>query len=171
MKTETILILVMVFLVLFSGFEASSAEDSLVSATDFSLIDFHGKKFTLSDELKNSKAILLWFTNLCKGCLKKISEMEKMKDLYKEKGIEVVAISILGEDRKTVEEVIRRKALTFRFLFDPEGEVTRLFSGEYFPGTCSLKNLFIIDKNKKILFEGRYPGIEEEEIEYFLNRL
>ena len=171
MKTETILILVMVFLVLFSGFEASSAEDSLISAPDFSLLDFHGKKFTLSDELQNSNAILLWFTNLCKGCLKKIPEMEKMKDLYKEKGVEIVAISVLGEDRKTAEEVIREKAVTFRFLYDPEGEVTRLFSGEYFLGTCPLKNLFIIDKDRKILFEGRYPGQDEDEIGYFLNKL
>ena len=171
MKTETILILVMFFLALFSGFEASSAEDSLVSATDFSLIDFNGKKFTLSDELKNSKAILLWFTNLCKGCLEKIPEMEKMKNLYKERGIEFVAISVLGKDRKTVQDVISKKEVSFRFLFDPEGEVTRLFSGKYVPGTCPLKNLFIVNKDRKILFEGRYPGIEEEEIEYVLNKV
>ena len=171
MKQKTILILVMFFLVLFSGFKVSAAEGVLRPVPNFSLLDFQGKKFILSDELENSKAILLWFTNLCKGCLEKIPEMEKMKNLYKEKGIEFVAISVLGKDRKTVQDVISKKEVSFRFLFDPEGEVTRLFSGKYVPGTCPLKNLFIVNKDRKILFEGRYPGIEEEEIEYVLNKV
>ena len=93
-----------------------------------------------------------------------------MKNLYKEKGIEVVAVSVLGEDRKTVEDIIQKKAVTFRFLFDPKGEVTQLFSGEHIPDTCPLKNLFIIDKDRKIIFDGRYPGTVEDEIEYFLNK-
>ncbi len=41
-------------------------------APDFSLEDFKGKEFTLSNELKETKAIILWFTNLCKGCTRKI---------------------------------------------------------------------------------------------------
>src|SRR3989338_4725491 len=117
MKRKFILILLMFLLVLFSGFKVSTGENALSLAPDFSLLDFQGKKFTLSDELKNSKAILLWFTNLCKGCLEKIPEMEKMKNLYKERGIEFVAISVLGKDRKTVQDVISKKEVSFRFLF------------------------------------------------------
>jgi peroxiredoxin len=171
MKRKIILILFVFLLILSSGFKATASGGALRTIPGFSLMDFQGKKFTLSDELKNYKVILLWFTNLCKGCLEKIPEMEKIKKLYKEKGIEVVAISVLGDDRKTVEDVIQKKKVTFRFLFDPKGEIIQLFSGEHIPDTCPLKNLFIIDKDRKILFDGRYPGTAEDEIEYFLNRL
>ena len=170
MKRRFILILLMFLLVLFSGFKVSTGENALSLAPDFSILDFQGKKFTLSDKLKNHKAILLWSTNLCKGCLEKVPKMERMKNLYNEKGIGVVAISILGKDRKTVEEVILANRITFRFLFDPEGKVTKLFGGEHVPGVCPLKNLFIIGKNREVLFVGHYPGTEENEIENLLNK-
>ncbi|HEY4716604.1 MAG TPA: peroxiredoxin family protein [bacterium] len=130
----------------------------------FSLNDFSGEKFSLSRELKNNKAVLLWFTNLCKGCQRKIPEMEKIKNIYEKKGIEVVAISVLGEDRNTVENAIQQNKITLRFLYDPKGRVTELFSGKYYPGTCPLKNIFIIGKEGKILYANHYPGTEESEI-------
>ena len=89
MKRRFILILLMFLLVLFSGFKVSTGENALSLAPDFSILDFQGKKFTLSDKLKNHKAILLWSTNLCKGCLEKIPNMERMNNLYNEKGIEI----------------------------------------------------------------------------------
>ncbi|MDP3791328.1 MAG: peroxiredoxin family protein [Candidatus Omnitrophota bacterium] len=131
---------------------------------DFALNDFNGGKFVLSEPKKDTSAILLWFTNLCGGCQMKLPEIEKVDNLYKEKGVEVIAISVLGEDRKTVENIIREKGITFRFLYDPQGEVTGLFSGEYYPGACPLKNIFLIDRNRKIIYVSHYPGIEESEL-------
>jgi len=138
---------------------------------DFSLKDFNGREFTLSTELKENKATLLWFTNLCKGCQVKLPEMEKIRNLYNGKGIEVVAISVLGKDRKTVENTIRDKKLTLRFLFDPKGKVTEQFSGQYHPGTCPLQNIFLIGKDRKIAYADHYPGIEESEITDQLNKI
>jgi peroxiredoxin len=92
-------------------------------APDISLKDFHGKRFTLSD-LKGHEGALLWFTNLCEGCQSKFGEMEKFKREYSGKGVEVIALSQLGKDRKTVEEAVRARHLTLRFLYDPSGEVS-----------------------------------------------
>ena len=133
------------------------------AAPDFSLRDFKGKIFTLS-ELKGKKAVLLWFTNLCGGCQTKFGEMEKLRDLYEKKGAEVIAVSILGKDRKTAEEIIRKKKATFRFLYDPEGRVTRAYSGRSAPRTCPLQNIFIISRSLKIIYAEHYPGGDEAEI-------
>src|SRR3989338_7981318 len=77
------------------------------AAPNFMLKDFDGKSFILS-QMRGKKTVMLWFTNLCSGCLMKIHGMERLKNIYREKGIEIVAISQLGNDRKTVEGVIRK---------------------------------------------------------------
>ena len=43
-------------------------------APNFTLEDFDGGSFTLS-KMRNSKVVLLWFTNLCSGCLEKLPKM------------------------------------------------------------------------------------------------
>ena len=139
------------------------------AAPDFSLRDFKGKIFTLS-ELKGKKAVLLWFTNLCGGCQTKFGEMEKLRDLYEKKGAEVIAVSILGKDKKTAEEIIRKKKTTFRFLYDPEGKATKLFSGEFIPNTCPLQNIYIINRNARISYASHYPGAGEAEISGSLDK-
>lgn len=141
------------------------------TVSDFTLEDFKGKKFTLSLELDNTNAVLLWFTNLCSGCQTKILEMENIKDLYEKKGIKVIAVSVLGEDRQTVESIIQEKNITLRFLYDPEGEVADLFSGRHYPGACPLKNIFLIGKDTKIIYTDHYPGIYESELKEQLNKI
>ena len=139
------------------------------AAPDFSLRDFKGKTFTLS-ELKGKKAVLLWFTNLCGGCQTRFGEIEKIKDLYEKKGAEIIAVSILGKDKRTAEEIIRKKKVTFRFLYDPEGIVTRTYSGKSAPRTCPLQNIFIISKSRKIIYAEHYPGGDEAEITSLLDK-
>jgi len=145
--------------------------ESGMEVPGFSLPDFSGGEFRLSDRLESSDGLLLWFTNLCPGCQAKLSEMEKIKVHYGEKDVEVVAVSVLGEDRKPVEEVLEGEKSTLRFLYDPAGEVTRRFSGEYVPGTCPRQNIFLIDKEGKILRAGHYPGVEEKELGDWLDKM
>jgi peroxiredoxin len=139
-------------------------------APDFTLKDFRGKRFTLSD-LKGREGALLWFTNLCEGCQSKFGGMEKIKSEYSGKGIEVVALSQLEKDRKTVEDAVRANHLTLRFLYDPEGEVTTRYSGRYVPGSCPLTNLYIINKDGVIVYATHYPGAPEDEITGVLAKL
>lgn len=139
-------------------------------APDFTLQDFKGNTFTLSEQLKK-KGVVLWFTNLCAGCQSKMTEMEKIKKRYEKKGIEVVAISQLGEDRETVEKTIKEKKLSFRFLYDPKSETTIHYSGKYIPGTCPLKNIYLVGADSKIAFTSHYPGLEERELTNLLNKI
>lgn len=139
-------------------------------APDFSLRDFKGNKFTLS-KLTKKKGVLLWFTNLCEGCQSKITQVEKLKSLYEKKGIDVVAVSILGEDRETVENVIRKNKVSFQFLYDRKGEATEQYSGTYVQGTCPLKNIFIIEKGGKIAYASHLSGIKVNELTNMLNEI
>lgn len=132
-------------------------------APNFTLEDLAGKRFSISD-FKDKKIVLLWFTNLCSGCQTKFPEMERIKNQYSEKETEVIAVSVLGDDRETVETTIAEKKTTFRFLIDPRGVATKLYSGAYHPGSCPLQNIFITDKNGIITYVSHYPGMEEDEI-------
>ena len=139
-------------------------------APDFSLQYFNGKPFTLSKIAKN-KAVLLWFTNLCSGCQSKLPFIEELNKKFKNKEMEVLAVSQLGNDRKTVEDVIRTNNLSVRFLYDPSGEATTLYTGGYNPGTCPLTNIFLISKARKITFVTHYPGTSEKELTKQINKL
>jgi peroxiredoxin len=132
-------------------------------APDFTLKDFSGKTFTLSPLMKKN-GVLLWFTNLCSGCQEQVPTVERLKALYAKKNIGVVAVSVLGKERKHVEDVMARNKVTFPFLYDPSGEATRLYSGQYVQGTCPLKNIFVIEKGGKILFSRHLPGTSEREL-------
>jgi len=55
----------------------------------------------------------------------------RLKAEYEKKGVEVVAVSVLGKDRKPVETVIQENKVSFRFLYDPSGIATQRYSGEY----------------------------------------
>lgn len=139
-------------------------------APDFSLQDFKGNKFTLS-KLTKKNGVLLWFTNLCEGCQSKIYEVQKLESLYEKKGIDVVAVSVLGKDRKTVETVIKENKISFRFLYDPSGTATQRYSGKYIEGTCPLKNIFIVEKGGKIMYAGHLPGVDSSALEKELNNI
>ena len=140
------------------------------SAPDFSLQDFKGNKFTLS-KLTKTKGVLLWFTNLCEGCQSQIPTVLRLKAEYEKKGVEVVAVSILGKDRKTVETVMKKNKDSFRFLYDPTGTASKRYSGEYVEGTCPLKNIFVIEKGGKIVFANHLPGVQMNELASILNKL
>ncbi|MFA5804553.1 MAG: redoxin domain-containing protein [Melioribacteraceae bacterium] len=139
-------------------------------APDFSLQYFDGKLFTLSEIAKN-KPVLLWFTNLCSSCQSKLPFIEELNKKFQNKEMEVLAVSQLGNDRKTVEDVIRTNNLSVRFLYDPSGEATTLYTGGYNPGTCPLTNIYLISKAGKITFATHYPGTSEKELTKQINKL
>lgn len=139
-------------------------------APDFSLGDFNGKKFALSTSIKKGN-VVLWFTNLCEGCQSQIPTVLGLKTEYEKKGVEVVAVSVLGKDRKTVETVMKENKVSFRFLYDPSGTATQRYSGKYVEGTCPLKNIFIIEKGGKIVYASHLPGIQMNELTTQLNKI
>ena len=130
---------------------------------DFSLQDVSGRKFSINDYFQ-SKAVILWFSNLCGGCQANIPVLEEVYMKHK-KSAELLAVSQLGRDTKTVKKVIGKLKISFPFLIDPEGVVCRLYSGGYIPDTCPLNNIYFIDKNGILKAVTHYPGLSKEELE------
>lgn len=137
---------------------------------DFSLKDFSGGSFTLSKLTKKGN-VVLWFTNLCEGCQSQIPTVLRLKAEYGKKGVDVVAVSVLGKDRKTVETVMKENKVSFRFLYDPMGVATQRYSGKYVEGTCPLKNIFVIEKGGKIVYASHLPGVTMDGLTNQLNKI
>jgi peroxiredoxin len=132
-------------------------------APDFTLTSFNGKPVKLS-ALTRTQAVLLWFTNLCDGCRAEIPTVRRLQARFAKLGVAVVAVSQLGDDRKPVEDVLRTTKVTFPILYDPRGEATSRYAGRYIPGTCPLKNLYLIERGGTIAYTSHLPGIEEDEL-------
>ena len=132
-------------------------------ARDFVVHDLSGKAFKLSALLKNKSAVL-WFSNMCQGCQSQIPLFEKLSKEYAKKDIRFVGISVLGKDRKTVEDIVARYKVTYPYMIDPDGAATKLFAGEYVEGTCPLKSIYVIKKGGEVLFARHLPGTSEKEL-------
>jgi peroxiredoxin len=133
------------------------------TAPDFTLQDFKGERFTLSSSMKE-KTVVLWFTNLCEGCQSVIPDVKVLKSEYEKKGVEFVAVSVLGKDRKTVENVMKENKVNFRFLYDPDGKATASYAGRFVEATCPLKNIYVIKKGGAIAFMSHLPGVDGREL-------
>lgn len=145
-----------------SGIKSAPLESG-DEAPSISLSDFNGNRFVLSDVVRD-KTVLLWFTNLCSGCRSRIPDLQKLHEMFEKDDVEIVAVSELGKDRKTVEHVIKSMNITFRFLYDPDGKATKRFSGKYIEGTCPLKNLYVIERGGKITLASHLARLEIEEL-------
>lgn len=133
-------------------------------APDFNLPLFDKGSFKLS-EANAKHPVVLWFTNMCKGCQSKIADFKHLRDTYKKKGVAFVAISMLGDDRKTAESIMKQHKVDYPVLYDPTGSATKQWSGKYIPGTCPLQNIFVIRPGGMITLADHLPGVEISDLE------
>ena len=140
---KRISILVVVALVALGGLCFAVGE----SATDFSLKDFNGKEFRLSDHLGDKVVIMSFWMSWCKPCQVEMPQLQELYNKYKDKGLLVVSIN--ADDPSGVakaKSIVRQKKLTYPVLFDSDTKVTGLYNpNKAFPYTV------VIDKNKKIV--------------------
>jgi peroxiredoxin len=117
-----------------------------------------------------SKAVVLWFTNLCGGCQAGMARLDELRETFGD-SVEVVAISVLGEDEKTVRDAIAKLDVGFPFLIDADGMVTKLYSGGYVPNSCPVNNIFFIDRKGTIVETSHYPGLPQDDLEEHVRKL
>jgi len=142
-----------------AGEDGSSVEPR--TAPDFTLPSVG--QVSLEDVL-TSKAVVLWFTNLCGGCQAGMVRLDELRGAFGD-SVEVVAISVLGEDESTVRDAVAKKGVGFPFLIDADGAVTKLFSGGYVPNSCPVDNIFFIDREGTIVETSHYPGLTQSDLE------
>lgn len=127
---------------------------------DFGLLDFMGRKVTLSSAFPG-KAVVLWLTNLCSSCEERIPLLQKVYEKDRDR-IEIIAISTLGDDREIPEMMLKNHKIDFPLLFDPDDWIGKVLKFEHPPGACPLYNLLILDHSGRITLKHHLSAIKDD---------
>ena len=124
---------------------------------DFSLKDYNGKDYSLSD-FKDSKAIVVIFVATeCPVSNAYNSRMESIYNDYKNKNVTLVGInSNKAEDIGRIKEHAKSKGLTFPILKDEKNIIADKFRASVTP------EVFVLNNNFEVLYHGRIDDSRDE---------
>lgn len=114
---------------------------------DFNLKDLDGKKFKLSEQLKQGPILVDFWATWCSPCVKELPHIQAINKKFTPKGLQVVAISIDNpKSQSKVTPLVKAAGYTFRVLQDPDNAVRKLFGGADIPLTL------LVDGKGEIVF-------------------
>lgn len=102
-------------------------------ATDFSLVDMNGEKHQLS-EYRGQGVFLNFWGTWCKPCEEEFPLMEKQYQVFKDQGVQILAVDIAESDF-VVQKFVDRKGLTFPVLIDKTKSVMESYHINPLPTT------------------------------------
>jgi peroxiredoxin len=112
-------------------------------APDFVLTDLNGEKHRLSDYRGKGVFLNFWGT-WCKPCEKEMPYINRQYEVYKNQGVEVIAVNV-GEPELSVKKFAERFNLQFPIVIDQQDQVMNAYDIDPLPTT------FLIDKDGKIV--------------------
>jgi len=115
-------------------------------APALSLPDLDGNVRSLAD-FKGKTVLLNFWATWCLPCVAEMPALERVHQLLKEQGLEVVAISVDG-DRTKVKDFVQKNGLSFTVLHDPGFKTPPKFGVSGFPET-----IFVDSQGRIISFE------------------
>ncbi|MBN2541900.1 TlpA family protein disulfide reductase [bacterium] len=125
----------------------------------FELEDIEGNTIVFEELLgKGPIAITFWAT-WCKPCLKEMDKIQPFYEEYKDRGLEVVAISEDGpRTKKKVPSLIKRKGYSFIVVYDDNKSL------QYTLGFADIPELFLVNEKGEIVYHhfGYKAGDESE---------
>ena len=129
---------------------------------DFSLKDIEGKAVSLNDFRGNLILMNFWAT-WCAPCLEEMRVLRQVHDQWREKGMVVLSIN-MGESASRVRGCVKRYALPFPVLLDPN---TELFVKL---GVRTLPTSLLIDSDGAIVAKkvGAFLSTESLEKEFII---
>ena len=118
-------------------------------APDFVLTDMNGEQHRLSD-YKGQGIFLNFWGTWCKPCAKEMPAMDNQYQIYKDQGVQTLAVNIAESDlkvnsfakrydlsfpiaidrNKSVKESYNIDPLPTTFLINPEGKIVKIIKGE-----------------------------------------
>lgn len=140
----------------------SRAAEGPEKVSDFSLKDIDGKTVSLNDFRGNRVLINFWAT-WCVPCLEEMSVLRQVHEQWREKGLVVLSIN-MGESASRVRGYVRRYALSFPVLLDPN---TKLFVKL---GVRTLPTSLLVDRDGTIVARkvGAFLSTENLEKEFVI---
>lgn len=135
---RTIILALMVVAIVFTIYTNLTKERTALlqvgdDAPDFALVDMNGEKHQLSD-YKGQGVFLNFWGTWCKPCEREFPIMDKQYQVYRDQGLEILAVNI-GESDFAVQKFIDRKELTFPVLIDDNKSVMETYKINPLPTT------------------------------------
>lgn len=167
MKKRTIIILVVAFVAVVFGvlraarltkFSEATAEDKggvFKPAPDFTLLDIHGNRKSLSD-FKGKVVILDFWATWCPPCRKEIPHFIELYDDYKERGLEIIGVALDENGEEKVRSFSDENSINYTVLLGNR-EVSELYGGIF-----SIPTTFIIDREGRI--RKKYIGYRDKSV-------
>lgn len=116
-------------------------------APEFNLNDLGGNPVSLSDYRGVKPVILIFWTTWCPYCRTALKSLKDSYQLYRERGIEILAINT-GESAQKVNSFVEGLGLGFKNLLDRDAQVA------YDYNVLGVPTYFLISKEGKIIFKG-----------------
>lgn len=151
---RTVILSVLVLAIVYTIFNNATKEKVEVlgigdEAPNFTLVDLNGEEHRLSD-YKGQGVFLNFWGTWCKPCAKEMPAMDRQYEIYKEQGVQVLAVNIAQSDfevqrfasqyglnfpividkTKSVMEAYNIKPLPTTLLINPDGEIEQIIRGE-----------------------------------------
>ena len=163
-KLLTILLALSLFSIL-AAQEQGSQE--VKKAHNFMLEDLNGDDVELFEQLGEGPIILSFWATWCKPCIEEMKEFNKLYELYKKDGLQLIAISTDSERSVAkVKPFIKSKGYSFTVLYDTNEEVKRAYYAQVIPFTL------ILDKNGSIAYSHvGYKKGDEKAVEEIIKSL
>jgi peroxiredoxin len=132
------------------------------TAPNFALTDLDGVKHVL-DDYKGQGVFLNFWGTWCKPCEYEMPYMQSQYEVFKDKGVQVLAVNV-NESDFVVKNFVERHDLTFPVVIDKDNQVQH----QYLIG--SLPATFLIDKNGKVV-DSTTGSLTEEKIQKMMEKI
>jgi peroxiredoxin len=142
---------------------SKQSEESLL-APDFTLKSKSGSNMRLAEQRGNIVLVNFW-ASWCGPCRAELPEFEKMQQDYQDLGFTVMAVNV-DDDSHKADVLLRDIEVSFPVLFDPDGDVSKLYEVSAMPTTVVIDR----DGNQRLLHKGYKRG-DEKKYRQFVKQL
>lgn len=135
---RTIILSVLVLAIVYTIYTNATKEKVEVlgigdQAPDFTLVDLNGEEHRLSD-YKGQGVFLNFWGTWCKPCAKEMPAMDRQYEIYKEQGVQILAVNIAQSDFE-VERFASQYGLDFPIVIDKTKSVMEAYNIDPLPTT------------------------------------
>jgi peroxiredoxin len=125
-----------------AAMSALEADDNRLQRPDFTLMDLHGKSWTLS-ELRGKVVLLNFWATWCPPCRKEMPDLQALQNHFGDKDLVILGVS--DEKAETVRTFLAQQKYTYTILLDPGRSVSKQFEVDGLPKT------FVFDRDGNLV--------------------